>query len=311
MAHETVTVGPAPRDLPHVADVEHRFVDANGVRIHVAEGGKPAAPPVLLLHGWPQHWYMWRRVIAGLADDFRLLAPDLRGFGWSEAPGHGYDGETLARDQVALLDALGIERVKLIGHDWGGWTAMLLGLLHAERIERMIVCNAAHPWPRRTPRLLAGQAPRSWYALAISIPGLGPRALRQGRLVRFLLRLWDESSPFTGSELDAYMQRFAEPARAEAASQLYRYYERVVRENATGRWRSHRLTVPTLMIAGEKDRALSKHLLPGFERHADDMRTELVPGAGHFLVDAKPDLVIARARQFLRAGSPRRAAGDG
>src|ERR671924_2137148 len=115
---------------------------------------------------------MWRRVIESLAPRHRLLAPDLRGFGWTEAPGHGYDGETFARDQVALLDALGTERVKVIGHDWGGWVAFLLGLRHADRIERMVVLSSPHPWPRLSPRGL-GQLPRSWYAFVNAAPGLG------------------------------------------------------------------------------------------------------------------------------------------
>ena len=86
-------------EIPQVEGVEHRFVEANGIRIHVAEAGPSAtqAPPILLLHGWPQHWYMWREVIGGLRSGHRLLAPDLRGLGWSEAPGRGYDGETLRR----------------------------------------------------------------------------------------------------------------------------------------------------------------------------------------------------------------------
>lgn len=98
---------------------------------------------------------MWHRVIPSLAPHYRLLAPDLRGFGRTEAPGQGYDGETFARDQVALLDALGIERVRVIGHDWGGWTTMLLGLLHPERVERLIVISAPHPWPRLRLALMA------------------------------------------------------------------------------------------------------------------------------------------------------------
>ena len=142
-------------EFPHVDGVEHRFVEANGVRIHVAESGpsSSARRPILLLHGWPQHWYMWRRVIGALRDEYRMIAPDLRGFGWSEAPGHGYDGETFAADQVALLDALGVERAFVIGHDWGGWTAVLLGLIHPDRVERMLVLNAPHPWTRLTPGL--------------------------------------------------------------------------------------------------------------------------------------------------------------
>jgi pimeloyl-ACP methyl ester carboxylesterase len=135
-------------ELPAVEGVEHRFVEANGIRVHLAEAGSTDAPAVLLLHGWPQHWYMWRRVMAGLSGEYRLLAPDLRGFGWTEAPGHGYDGETFAADQVALLDALGLESAHIVGHDWGGWTAILLGILHAGRVDRTVVCNAPHPWSR-------------------------------------------------------------------------------------------------------------------------------------------------------------------
>ena len=103
---------------PEIPGVEHRYVDAGGLRVHVAEAGE--GDPVLLLHGWPQHHYMWRGVIERLAPQYRLLAPDLRGFGWTDTPDTGYDGETFASDQVALLDALEIERVKVVGHDWGG-----------------------------------------------------------------------------------------------------------------------------------------------------------------------------------------------
>ena len=80
----------------------------------------------MLLHGWPQHWYEWRHQIPVLAEHYRVICPDLRGFGWSDAPPGGYDKETLAADVVNLLDALGLDRVKLIGHDWGGWVGFLL-----------------------------------------------------------------------------------------------------------------------------------------------------------------------------------------
>jgi pimeloyl-ACP methyl ester carboxylesterase len=187
-----------PNEIPRVEGVEHRYVEANGIRIHVAEAAADGseAPAILLLHGWPQHWYMWRRVIADLRSDARLLAPDLRGFGWTEAPGHGYDGETFAADQVALLDALGIERAFVIGHDWGGWTAMLLGLLHPERVERMIVCNAPHPWPRVSPRL-ATEAWRSWYTWVMATPGLGRRALERGWIARNILTHGNVGTPFS------------------------------------------------------------------------------------------------------------------
>jgi pimeloyl-ACP methyl ester carboxylesterase len=295
---------PTADDLPQVEGVEHRFVDANGLRIHIAEANPngSAEPPVLLLHGWPQHWYMWSHVIGALRGERRLLAPDLRGFGWSEAPGYGYDGETFAADQVALLDALGIERAFVVGHDWGGWTAILLGLVHPDRVERIVVLNAPHPWPQITPSLIA-EGWRSWYTWVLAAPWLGPGLLRRGWIVRNILSRGNIGTPFRPEEMDAYMQRFRERSRAFAASHLYRYYQRAFREAVTGRWRDHKLTVPTRILFGEHDRYISPKLLAGYQQHADDMEVELVADSGHFIVEEKPELVVARLRSFLRLGT--------
>jgi pimeloyl-ACP methyl ester carboxylesterase len=284
-------------EMPQVEGIEHRFVDANGIRIHVAEAGPADAPPVLLLHGWPQHWYMWRRVMDALAGEYRLLAPDLRGFGWTDAPGHGYDAETFAADQVALLDGLGLDRAHVVGHDWGGWTAILLGVLHADRVDRMVVCNAPHPWSRLSPRVLA-ELWRSWYAWLIAMPVIGRRILQTSWIARQYMRI-NAGLPFTDEEAEIYARSFRDPARAQAVVELYRYYQRVVLETVRGRWSGHRLSPPTLLLFGERDVSLSTRLLPGYEAHTDDMRVELVPDSGHFIVDEKPDLVIEQTREWL------------
>jgi pimeloyl-ACP methyl ester carboxylesterase len=285
-------------ELPAVEGAEHRFVEANGIRVHLADAGSTDAPAVLLLHGWPQHWYMWRRVMAGLSGEYRLLAPDLRGFGWTEAPGHGYDAETFAADQVALLDALGLESAHVVGHDWGGWTAVLLGILHPDRVDRLVVCNAPHPWPRLSVRV-AAESWRSWYTWAIATPGLGRRLLERRWIARHFLGSGNVGTPFTDEEVELYAESFQEPARAQAIVQLYRYYQRALREGINGRWRRERLTAPTLLLFGERDRYITPRLLPGYESYADDMRVELVPDSGHFIVEEKPDLVIERTREWL------------
>jgi pimeloyl-ACP methyl ester carboxylesterase len=285
-------------EFPHVEGVTHRYVDAGGLRVHLAEAGDPSAPAVLLLHGWPQHWYMWRRVIEALCGEYRLLAPDLRGFGWTDAPGRGYDCEAFAADQVALLDALGIERVKLIGHDWGGWTSFLLGILHADRVERMVVLNDPHPWPPVGLRLYP-QVRRGWYAWVLASPGLGTWSLRHGWITRNILSRGNVGTPFSDEELAMYVDSFRPPERARAVSHLYRYYQRAFREVVTGRWRDRRLVAPTLLLFGEQDRYISPRLLEGGEAHGDDLRIELVPDSGHFIVDEKPELVVDRARAFL------------
>ena len=290
-------------DLPRVEGVEHRFVEARGVRFHVAEAG--SGPPVLLLHGWPQHWYMWRHVIARMRASHRLIAPDLRGFGWSEAPGEGYDGETFAADAVALLDELGIERALVLGHDWGGWTAMLLGLLEPGRVERMVVLNAPHPWPRIGIGLLP-ELWRSWYTWVSAAPLLGPWAVRRAGLAKAILNRGNVHEPFEPGEVDLYLERLREPERARATSLLYRYYQRALADGLRRRWRSRRLTVPALILFGARDRYLSPKLLAGGEGHADELAIELVPDSGHFIANEKPDLVAGRALDFFAKAEPRR-----
>jgi pimeloyl-ACP methyl ester carboxylesterase len=287
--------GDQVQDLPQVDGVEHRFVDADGLRVHVAEAGD--GPPVLLLHGWPQHWYMWREVIERLAPQFRLIAPDLRGFGWTEAPGSGYDADTFARDQVALLDALEIESASVIAHDWGGWTAFMLALDHADRIERMVLCNEPHPWPQLKPSM-ALETWRSWYALLNAVPGVGAMVHQRTGYLESILR--GASSPIADQAVALYVARYRDPARARAASALYRYYWRAYVKGLRGAWRSKHLSVPTLLLFGKRDRFVPYQLVEsGFEPYADEMEVELVPDSGHFLVDEKPDLVARRALAFL------------
>jgi pimeloyl-ACP methyl ester carboxylesterase len=288
-------------EMPHADGVEHRFVDANGIRVHVAEAGPAEAPTVLLLHGWPQHWYMWRRAMAGLGGEYRLLAPDLRGFGWTEAPGHGYDGETFAVDQVALLDALGLERAHVVGHDWGGWTAMLLGIMHPSRVDRIVVLNAPHPWPRLSLRL-AMEAWRSWYTWLIATPIIGRRALQSEWVAREYMRM-NAGLPFSDEEAEIYTRSFREHDRAQAVVALYRYYQRVLWQTVRGEWRSRRLSRPTVLLFGEGDASLSTSLLPGYEPYTDDMRVETVPDSGHFIVDERPELVLERTREWLAAAA--------
>jgi pimeloyl-ACP methyl ester carboxylesterase len=125
-------------------------VAVNGVRLHVAEAG--AGPPLILLHGWPQHWWCWRRVMPRLAEDYRVRAPDLRGWGWSDAPRDDYSKAAFAADILALMDADDLDRVSLLGHDWGGYTSFLLSLEHPERIERKVALDVAPPWLGRLRR---------------------------------------------------------------------------------------------------------------------------------------------------------------
>jgi pimeloyl-ACP methyl ester carboxylesterase len=289
----------AVTEPPHVDGVSHRMVRARGLDFHVAEAGS-GDDVVLCLHGWPQHWYLWRSLMPALAAaGHRVLALDLRGFGWSDAPRDGYEKENLATDVLAVLDELGLERVKLVGHDWGGWIGFLLCLRAPQRFERFFVLNVLPPWT--SGRAMAPHLWRFWYQLAVLSPGFGYRLHHSGKFVPKVLvggstvrEAWDRQT------LAAFTDKFTEPARARAAVQMYRVFNlREAPAILRGRYAYQRLTVPTRMLFGKDDRALSYEILAGYERHAEDMRLELVPGCGHFIVDERPDLVAERAREFL------------
>ncbi|MCW2962572.1 MAG: hydrolase [Thermoleophilia bacterium] len=124
------------RPIPRVPGVRHSLVDVGEVQLHVAEAG--SGSPIVLLHGWPQHWYCFRELVPELAREHRVICPDLRGLGWSDAPAGGYDVSTLAKDIEGLLDAMNIDRAVIAGHDWGGIVAYRLGIDRPERVTAVV-----------------------------------------------------------------------------------------------------------------------------------------------------------------------------
>jgi pimeloyl-ACP methyl ester carboxylesterase len=287
-------------DPPHVDGVSHRRVRARGIDFHVAEAGG-GDDVVLCLHGWPQHWYEWRRLMPALAHRHRVLALDLRGFGWSDAPGDGYEKEEMAGDVLAVMDELGLERVKLIGHDWGGWIGFLLGIRAPQRFERFLALGIPAPWLNRRPAVIG--AWRYWYQWVVLAPQIGYRLHRSGSFVRKVLVAGSTvRTPWDERTLSAFADNLAEPDRARAAVQLYRVFNmREAIPIVAGRYADKRLEVPTRLVIGADDPVVRPQLIEGYERHADQMEVEVVENCGHFIVDELPDLVADRARQFFAA----------
>ena len=276
--------------------VTHRHVEARGMRFHVAEAGPADAPPVVLTHGWPQHWWLWRNVMAELAADHRVVAWDLRGLGWSDpAPDGDYTKTAFALDLVALLDELGIERTGLIGHDWGAFSGMIACLRAPERFTGFVSCSVPHLWPRDrfNPRrlvLLGYQGP-------ISTPFLGERLMRKGFATR-LLKAGRSRGRWSDEELHAYGDVMRQPKAARATVGIYRQF--LLKELpglARGVYANERLTVPTRLLAGTEDVAVKGDSLDG--ANADDLVVQWVDGAGHFLPDEAPEVVVQAARELL------------
>ncbi len=275
-------------DFPPVHGVEHRFVEAGGLRMHVAEAG--AGEPLLLVHGWPQHWYQWRGVIQRLAGERRLIVPDLRGLGWTDAPPGPVNPDVFARDLIALLDALGLDKVDLAGHDWGGFTSLLLAARHPERFRKVVALSTPHPWIKITPRL-ALESWRAWYALVLAA-GLTQRST--GLAAWFIRR---EGVP--AEDVATYIARLREPARAEATTRLYRSYLRTLRDAVKPGPEEPRTPLPVLLMIGEDDMAVTPRLAEGLDRGGEHLRFELLPGAGHFVCDSHANVVADRIASFL------------
>jgi pimeloyl-ACP methyl ester carboxylesterase len=273
-------------DVPGVRHAHHTL--PTGVTLHVAEAGDPEAPPILAVHGWPQHWWMWRHVMQALAGTHRVIAPDLRGQGWSEQPADGdFSKARFADDLLALLDALGIQRAGYIGHDWGAWTGWLLALRAPARIERALLLSITHPWPPRGPALKNGW--RLAYQPPLAAPFVGPAIV--GRVARVLLK-----SAMDAETAEVYAAVLDEPGRAEASSRIYRHF--LLRDLPGTLAVPGRVELPVKVLSGRSDPVVRPSLLGDLERHAPAAEVEIV-GGGHFLVDEQADLVADRARAWF------------
>lgn len=267
---------------PELPGVTHEYVDAGGLRTHVAFAGPPDAPPVLLVHGWPQHWWAWRNVIPELSNTHRLVVPDLRGFGWSAQSATGYDKEQLASDVLALTDALGLEKVTWVGHDWGGWSGWLAALRAPERIERLLVLCVPHMWTDPDPRqllLLGYQGP-------ISLPFIGPRIA--DRVVRRLVQVGRGPDRLTSQDVTLFADHI--PPRVTVA--MYRtFLIREVLPIARGRYRHQTLQVPSTVMVGGRD-LVTKGLTPGPVAGQPELQVEVVDGVAHWIPEQRPDAVV-------------------
>jgi pimeloyl-ACP methyl ester carboxylesterase len=270
-------------DPPALTGVSHDYVDAAGLRTHVALAGPADGPPVLLVHGWPQNWYSWRAVIPALSERFRVIAPDLRGHGWTEAPPNGYAKEQLASDLLALLDALGIERTTWIGHDWGAWTGWLAALRAPERFERMLALSIPHLWGAPNPRLLAVMLS---YQGPISLPFAGRRLADP--MLRRILQSGRGGERLTAEEVDLYAEHIA----PEVTVAMYRtFLTREAWPVARGRYARELLQVPTTLLVGARD-PVTAGTEPGPVRGQPNLHADVLPGVAHWVPEMRPQAVI-------------------
>ncbi len=287
-------------ELPAFPGLRHAHHDLpTGVRVHVAETGPEDAPPVLCLHGWPQHFLIWRHVWPELSPRHRVICPDLRGHGWSGWPDDGdFHKARLADDAVALLDVLGLPRAHVIGHDWGGWTGLLMALDAPERVQSLLAVSVLHPWQPTSVALR--NAWRFAYQIPLAAPWLGERLVRTEGFIRRVIKSgWKDRSMWDEAAALSYEEVLRQPVGTRTSHLMYRtvlFGEMAA--SVGGRFAGARLEMPARLLIGEHD-PLGAALAAGFERHGADASYEVVPGAGHFLPEERPAVVAERARALL------------
>jgi pimeloyl-ACP methyl ester carboxylesterase len=293
------------RPFPEVdgVKVRHDYHNVLGLMMHVAEAGPEDGDPLILLHGWPQHWWMWRNQIAAFKDEYRVICPDLRGLGWSQATRRGYKKEEMANDIVRLIDVLGLPKpVNLMGHDWGGWIGFLISILHPGVVNRYIALNIPPPY-NAGPRMKKLRCMHRFvYQPVLATPGLGTFICR--RVPHFMHTMLTKDAHRTRSEqeIQNYLGPLRVRARARASSRLYRDF--LLREApfvAFGRYRDHPLEIPARLFWGMNDYVLRKPFMEGWKPYAPLMLRIDITDSGHFVAEDQPLQVTTQARAFFKA----------
>jgi epoxide hydrolase 4 len=276
-----------------------RYISANGIKFRVAVSGPEHAQPIVCLHGFPEGWMSWRPVMKRLSD-FRVYAPDLRGYPGTERPRRGYDVFTLTDDVKALIEALELSRPVLVGHDWGGALAWIFGHRYSDLISHLVVVNCTHPKTlvRAVLRFEDFQTLRIPWVPFFELPVI-PELLFTSRVGRKLLKLSytlreGQEGTMDVAMVDELVARFQQPEDARGPIQ---YYREMVSTQILP-WKRARLnavyatpiTAPTTLVWGEKDGALSAKVAIKSGRDAGcAVEWRSLAGVGHFVSLEAPD----------------------
>lgn len=282
---------------------EHHFTEVGDVRIHHVDGGPEGGEPILLLHGWPQTWYAWRKVMPGLAAaGYHVVAAEYRGAGESSRPVDGYDKATMARDMRGLLDGLAVDRAHVVGRDIGVMVAYALAAQWPERVASLTMLDVPVPGTKAWTRAKAD--PQTWH-FGLHRQRDIAEMLIAGREYEYLSTFYRDRTRVAGAitddDLAVYARAYAAPGALRAGFELYRAFDED--EQVFAALRAAELTMPVLALAGELDNATliaeMAHDLAG------DVTGGVVPGGGHWTPEENPEFLLEELLKFLPRASAR------
>ncbi len=276
-----------------MASLTHHRAAVNGVELHYVEAG--VGPLVVLLHGFPEFWYSWRRQIQALSDaGFRVVAPDLRGYNESSKPRSidDYRLTTIATDIALLIEHLGGPCV-LVGHDWGGVVSWLVAMMRPDLIRKLAILNTPHPVPfLRELRRSNRQKLKMAYQLFFQPPVIPELLMRP--LLPLLLR---SAGRFTRDEIREYKKAWRDPASRRA---MANYYRAVRRHRGELRQLIRPIDMPVLLIWGAREPVFLAETTDDFSEYVPNLRIARIANAGHFVQTDAPEIVSELLTDFAR-----------
>ena len=279
--------------VPMPLAVEHHAAIANGVKIHYVRAGR--GDPVVLLHGWPQTWYMWRKVIPVLAEHYTVIAPDLRGFGQSGKPIGGYDKRTVAEDIYQLVQQLGFDSVSLVGHDLGGPTAYAYACAHREEVRRLAILDVAITLDEAT---AASYYTRLFHLSFNAEPDIAV-ALVTGRERTFLTHFYRDCynpGAFSHEDIDEYVACFSAPGAMRASMAHYGALWTDLEHNKENA--QTKLEMPVLGLGGSM--SFGRGVLKSCQQIATDVRGGVIEGCAHWVAEEQPEALCEELLAFLK-----------
>jgi pimeloyl-ACP methyl ester carboxylesterase len=275
----------------------HHMATVNGIQLHYVMGGK--GDPVVLLHGWPETWYSWHRVMPDLAKNYTVIVPDLRGLGDSSKPPTGYDGKTVAEDIHQLVGKLGFKTIFLVGHDIGTQVAYSYAAAHPTEVKKLAVMELTIPG-----FVPAGRMPL-WWVVFHQTPDV-PEALVQGKEMLYLSwfyhNLANNPAAITQEDINEYVSHYSAPGGMHAGFEHYRAFPQDAIQNQN--YSRTKLTMPVLALGGEYIPTLGgKIAMPtviyGMKILAQNVTGIIVPNSGHFIPEEQPFFVVKKLNNFF------------
>jgi epoxide hydrolase 4 len=283
-------------------DLRERYIETNGVKLHVMEAGPADGPMILFLHGFPEFWYAWRKQLPCFADKgYLVVAPDQRGYNLSDKPEGiaAYKIDELAKDIVGLIDAYGRRQVYLVGHDWGASVSWWVALKYPERIRKLVILNVPHP------KVMAKhvftdteQMKKSWYIFFFQIPGAVDKLAAATNYEWVLQMITTSANPgaFTPAELEEYRKAFQKPGAFTAMVNWYRAMIQTRQEPP----KSFDVTMPMIFMWGEEDVAMLAGMADESMPYCKQGTLIRMPGVSHWIQHEQAEKVNKTIEDFFR-----------